>query len=86
MIVRDIKLTFEDIVGMQQVKDIIEESVIRPRKRPDLFTGIRAPPRGILFYGPPGNGKTYFAKALANQAKCTFFCVSASAIMNKFVG
>jgi len=64
----------------------MEEAVIRPRQRPDLYTGIRAPPRGLLLYGPPGNGKTYLCKALAKEAQCTFFALSASSILNKFVG
>jgi SpoVK/Ycf46/Vps4 family AAA+-type ATPase len=65
---------------------MLEEVVIRPRKRPDLFKGIRAPPKGILLYGPPGNGKTFICKALANECGCTFMALSASSIMNKFVG
>ncbi|MFM7851407.1 MAG: AAA family ATPase, partial [Flammeovirgaceae bacterium] len=56
---------FTDIVGLTDVKAILEEAVIRPRLRPDLYTGIRAPSKGILLYGPPGNGKTYICKALA---------------------
>lgn len=54
--------------------------------RPDLFQGIRSPPRGLLMYGPPGNGKTFVAKALAKESGCTFYNISAAAIMNKFVG
>lgn len=60
------KTTFNDIVGMAETKKILEEAVIRPRKRPDLYSGIRAPPKGLLLYGPPGNGKTFICKALAN--------------------
>lgn len=71
---------------MDEVKEILYESVIIPQKRPDLFEGIRSPPRGILMYGPPGNGKTYVAKALAKESNCTFYNISAASIMNKLVG
>lgn len=58
--------SFEDIVGLESIKESIKEAIIYPRMRPDLYKGIRAPPRGILFYGPPGNGKTLMAKAVAH--------------------
>ena len=86
LIVRNISISFKDIVGLEDVKSILEEAVIRPRQRPDLYTGIRAPPKGLLLYGPPGNGKTYICKALARESGCTFLALSASSILNKLVG
>lgn len=86
LIVKNIDVGFKDIVGMTEVKAVLEEAVIRPRQRPDLYQGIRAPPRGILLYGPPGNGKTFICKALARESGCTFIALSASSILNKLVG
>lgn len=50
-------VSFTNIIGLDTVKQALRESVIIPILRPDLFTGIRRPPRGILLYGPPGGGK-----------------------------
>lgn len=64
--IRKIDVGFEDIIGLEHIKNQLEETIILPNLRPDIYTGIRAPPKGILFYGPPGNGKTLLAKAVAN--------------------
>lgn len=79
-------VTFKDIAGLNDTKQMIHEGIILPNLRPDIFVGIRAPHKGILFYGPPGNGKTLLAKAVATEARCTFFNLSASTLVSKHLG
>jgi len=76
----------DDVAGLDDVKRALREAVLVPMEAPQLLEGRVTPWSGILLYGPPGTGKTFIARAIAGEAGCTFFSVSASDLMNKYVG
>nr|XP_035971135.1 fidgetin-like protein 1 [Halichoerus grypus]XP_035971143.1 fidgetin-like protein 1 [Halichoerus grypus]XP_035971146.1 fidgetin-like protein 1 [Halichoerus grypus]XP_035971156.1 fidgetin-like protein 1 [Halichoerus grypus]XP_035971166.1 fidgetin-like protein 1 [Halichoerus grypus]XP_035971170.1 fidgetin-like protein 1 [Halichoerus grypus] len=79
-------ISWDDIAGVEFAKATIKEIVVWPMMRPDIFTGLRGPPKGILLFGPPGTGKTLIGKCIASQSGATFFSISASSLTSKWVG
>ncbi|XP_042882751.1 fidgetin-like protein 1 isoform X2 [Penaeus japonicus] len=79
-------VSWDDIAGLELAKTTIQEIVVWPMLRPDIFTGLRGPPKGILLFGPPGTGKTMIGKCIASQSGSTFFSISASSLTSKWVG
>ena len=77
---------WDDVAGLYGAKESLKEAVILPIRFPQLFQGKRKPWRGILLYGPPGTGKSYLAKACATEAQSTFFSVTSSDLVSKWLG
>ena len=79
------KIAWDDIGGLNDIKQTLQESVEGALLYPDLYakTGAGAP-RGVLLWGPPGTGKTLLAKAIASQAN--FIAVNGPELMSRWVG
>ena len=78
---------WEDIGGLQQVKEELVEAIEWPLKHADLFTEADVrPPKGILLYGPPGTGKTMIAKAVATTSEANFISIKGPELISKWIG
>jgi len=75
---------WKDVIGLNDAKQAIRDSIIYPFKRPDFFP--LGWPRGILLFGPPGCGKTLLAAATATEIDAAFYCIDAATIMSKWLG
>jgi transitional endoplasmic reticulum ATPase len=78
---------WEDVGGLNEIKEALKEAVEWPLKYAGLFRKANTdPPKGIILYGPPGTGKTYLAKAIASESGVNFISVKGPQIMSKFIG
>jgi transitional endoplasmic reticulum ATPase len=78
---------WEDIGGLQGVKEELAEAIEWPLKHADLFAEADVkPPKGILLYGPPGTGKTLIAKAVATTSEANFISIKGPELLSKWVG
>ncbi|MCL4483861.1 MAG: CDC48 family AAA ATPase, partial [Bacteroidetes bacterium] len=83
--VPDVK--WEDVGGLDEIKDALKEAVEWPLKYAGLFRKANTnPPKGIILYGRPGTGKTYLAKAVASESGVNFISVKGPQIMSKYIG
>ncbi len=81
------RVSWDDIGGMEEVKQKLKEAVETPLQSPESFTRLGIdPPRGILLYGPPGVGKTLIAKAAAKESGANFISVKGPEVLSKWVG
>lgn len=78
------KVSWDEVIGLEDAKRAIRESIVYPMKRADLFP--LGWPRGILLYGPPGCGKTLLAAAAAAEIDGYFINVDAASMMSKWLG
>jgi transitional endoplasmic reticulum ATPase len=80
-------VSWEDIGGLQGIKEELEEAIEWPLKHADLFEEADVdPPKGILLYGPPGTGKTMIAKAVAATSEANFINIKGPELLSKWVG
>jgi katanin p60 ATPase-containing subunit A1 len=79
-------IEWSSVMGLEEAKRVLKESIILPMLYPKLFKGLLQPWRGVLLYGLPGSGKTYLAKAVSHESSSTFFNIPASSVVSKYRG
>lgn len=80
-------IDFDDIAGLDEVKEVVRVKVLLPLTNPEVFEGyVRKSGGGLLLYGPPGTGKTMIAVAIANEIGAKFCSVKPSDLLNQGVG
>ncbi len=81
------RMTFNDVGGMDEVKENIRMNIIFPLQNPSLYQAYgRKPGGGILLYGPPGCGKTFIARATAGECRANFINIAINDILDMYVG
>jgi len=80
-------VTWDDVGGLESLKEELKEAVEWPLKHKEAFEYVDvSPPKGVLLYGPPGTGKTLIAKALAKMTESNFISVKGPELLSKWVG
>ncbi len=81
------KVSFDDIKGLKEAKQIVQDALINPTLYPDIYNAFKVKSgTGLLLYGPPGTGKTMFAKAVATELDAEFMLVKLNELKSKYVG
>lgn len=79
--------SFDDVVGLEDVKDAVREKVIEPLLHPELYEKYRIKKGGgIIMYGPPGTGKTMIAEAIAHEVNASFYSLRCSELLDSYFG
>lgn len=86
-VVESVNVTWDDIGGLDDIKEELKETVEYPVLHPDQYTKFGlSPSKGVLFYGPPGTGKTLLAKAVATEVSANFISVKGPELLSMWYG